>query len=102
MKLYIKNEEYEVIDKPSLTDPVTFHLATQPSDDLGDILSLKDNNGFLLCDIRVSDYKYWTVMGSIVSGTNYKSEDPGPGPEPPPMPTYDDMAAAIKEGVDGV
>ena len=102
MKLIVNGESYSVSGNPSLAEPVLFRLSDTPPNDLGDTLTLIDNSDFILCEINVSDYKYWTTTDSLIMGTNFKNENPGPGPDPDPIPTYDEMAAAIKEGVDGV
>lgn len=102
MKLIINDITYTVLGQPSLGDPILFRLSEEPPNDLGNKLTLTDDSGFVLCEILVSDYKHWTITDTSIGGTNYENEDPGPGPEPPPMPTYDEMTAAIKEGVDGV
>ena len=81
MKLYINNTMFSIKGKPSLSDPVFFILFEAPPDDLGDTLILKDDDGFTLCEIKVSDYKYWTASDSSIIGTNYKNEDPQPIPE---------------------
>lgn len=87
MKLIVNGGSYSISGKPSLTDPVLFRLSDLPPNDLGDTLTLIDNSDFILCEINVSDYKYWTTTDSSIMGTNYKSDDSDPVPEPEPTDT---------------
>ena len=66
------------------------------------IIGVYANNGFLLREDNVADYERQIIRDGEITLTNLPEPEPEP-PEPEPEPDmWDELAAAIKDGVNHV
>lgn len=96
MKLIINGAAYGCAGRPSLRDPVRFNLPGGQPDPaaLGEVLSLRDNEGTVLREISVADYTRWYVSGAYLVGTN--APEPAEPVEPEPAaPSADEDQNAL-------
>ena len=57
---------------------------------------------FLLSEDQVNNYKYNSFEGAVLTLTNEEPKEPEPLKITPLYATYDDLAKAIKEGINSI
>ena len=98
MYLIINNNKHGVRQRIVSADTVKYLCVTpSPAEVSGTIRMFRDD-GFLMSEDNAADYERVSVYGSLVTMTNA----PEPVPVEPTPTLEDEMAAAIKEGVDSV
>lgn len=66
-------------------------------------ISVYTDSGYLLSEDKVEDFSRYEINGSTFIITNLPEPEPQPEPEPPPTyVTYEELARAIREGVNSV
>ena len=97
MKLQINGTTYPVSGRPSFRDPVRFCIPKDKPDpgNLGEALTLTDDDGNIIREITVGGYSRWDISGDTLTGTNIPEPEPLPPTAPPT--TIEDLENAMCE-----
>lgn len=105
MYLKISGQIYpNIICYKRTTDIVYVGGSLTGIDNIIGIIGVYANNGFLLREDNVADYERQIIRDGEITLTNLPEPEPEPEPpEPEPEPDmWDELAAAIKDGVNHV
>lgn len=110
MKLYVNDVVLEVTNAPQSRAGfwrirIDLEDAARITFPVTGTVKLKANSGFVLASAKASDYQYSYMDGSYLTLSNTAPPEPEPEPEPDPEPegdVWDDLANAIREGVNDV
>jgi hypothetical protein len=95
----IINEQRHTVSRRMVTNDTVKYLSVSPAPaELTGVIRMYHNNGDLLSEDVCEDYSRRFVTGSLVTLTN----QPKPSPAPVQPTLEEQMAQAIKEGVDSV
>lgn len=97
-----KETAYTVTRRIVSPDTVRF-VGVTPEPEIAGKIEMYTDSGYALSVDNVEDYTRREYEGDVLTLTN--APEPEPGPEPEPMPeyvTYDELAQAIREGVNAV
>lgn len=98
MFLMINDKRYSVSRRIKQGDTVKY-LSVSPSvEDISGTVKLFRDDGLLLSEDNAEDYTRRFMVGTLLTMTN----QPEPMPEPVSPSLEEEMAAAIREGVDSV
>ncbi len=98
MFLMINDKRYAVSRRIKQGDTVKY-LSVSPSvEDISGTVKLFRDDGLLLSEDNAEDYARRFMVGTLLTMTN----QPEPMPEPVSPSLEEEMAAAIREGVDSV
>lgn len=98
-----KDVTYTVTRRIVSADTVRFLGVTPEPGTVAGTIAMYTDSGYPLSEDTAADYARQEYSGDVLTLTN--APEPEPGPEPEPMPeyvTYDELAQAIREGVNAV
>lgn len=98
MYLIINGQKHSVARRLPSAQSVKFMSVSPAPAALTGTIEMYRDDGFLLSEDRCEDYSRRFVIGTLVTLTN----EPEPTPTPVLPSLEEEMAAAIKEGVDSV
>lgn len=111
MRLIIGTKGYNVQNAPQTEAGVFWKIRLEPEDiaslnlPISGKITLKANSGFVLAKVDTADYQRQYIDGVFLVLSNQPEPEPEPEPEPDPEPegdVWDDLANAIREGVNDV
>lgn len=98
MYLIINNNKHGLRQRIVSADTVKYLCVTPSPEEVSGVVQMFRDDGFLMSEDNAADYARVSIHGSLVTMTNA----PEPEPAAPAPSLEDEMAAAIKEGVDSV
>lgn len=98
MYLIINNNKHGVRQRIVSADTVKYLCVTPSPEEVSGTIQMFRDDGFLMCEDNAADYERVSINGGLVTMTNA----PVPVPVDPAPTLEDEMAAAIKEGVESV
>lgn len=98
-----KETAYTVTRRIVSDDTARFFGVTPEPGTVSGTIAMYTDSGYPLSEDTVGDYARREYEGDVLTLTNAAEPEPGPEPEPAPeYVTYDELAQAIREGVNAV
>lgn len=98
-----KGTPYTITRRIVSADTVRFLGVTPEPGTVAGAIAMYTDSGYPLSEDAVADYARQEYSGDTLTLTNAPEPEPGPEPEPAPeYVTYDELAQAIREGVNAV
>lgn len=102
MYLIINNNQYTVSKRIVSKDTIKYLTVTPEPDNISGIAKMYTDEGFLLSEDNLDNFERKRYTGTLLTVTNTPEYTPQPAPSLPEYVTYEDLAQAIREGVNSV
>ena len=101
MYLIINGNKHTVSRRIVEGDTIKYLTVTPEPEDISGTIQMFRDDDFLMSEDNADDFERRFIVGTLLTMTNKPEPVPAPIPEPAPD-VWDELAAAIREGVNDV
>lgn len=102
MYLIINDKKYNTSKRIVTNDTIKYLTVTPEPNNISGIAKMYTDEGFLLSEDNLDNFERKNYTGTLLIVTNAPEYTPQPAPSLPEYVTYEDLAQAIREGVNSV